>query len=66
MDDKDTDLGGYVDKLTSANGVSVVTVSDGWVLVFTSSMLKNLLAKADAGGGRVIVQIKNSETIPKN
>ena len=61
----DNDLGSYVNELTNTQGVAVITVSDGWVLVFTKDMLKNLLKQAK-DSDKVMVQVKSSARLPKN
>lgn len=59
------DLGGYIKELADQKGVSVVTVSDGWVMMFTKQKLQELIGAAE-NQDHVLVFIKNSDSIVKN
>lgn len=57
----------YINELTDSQGVSVVTVSDGWVFTFTRSMLETLIAEAEqADSTKVAVFVKSSADAVKN
>jgi len=57
---KDSDLSSYVDALTTVQGATVLTVDDGWVMIFTKERLIELLEKAN-DSDKVMIFIKSSE-----
>lgn len=60
-----TDLASYINTLTETQGAAVVTVQDGWVLIFTAEMLRDLLDKAEEHG-KVTIHVKSTGNLPKN
>ena len=65
-DDTDYDqLGSYMKQIADMNGVSVATVSDGWVLLMTHDKLQYLV-EASAEKGYAMIFIKNSADTVKN
>lgn len=44
------DVGDYMKTLADMQGVAVSTVSDGWVMLFKNSKLKELLDASEASG----------------
>lgn len=60
-------LGEYISELTDSQGVSVVTVKDGWVFVFTKDFLQSLIDEAKgAESDKVSVFVKSSADAVKN
>lgn len=55
----------YILELTKRQGVSVTTVKDGWVCVFTQAHLELLLQQSkDSGAGQVAVFVQDSSKVP--
>jgi hypothetical protein len=55
----EADIGEMVMEQVKDQGVGVVQVSDGHVLVFTTAILEKLLARSIEGEGKVMVFVKH-------
>ena len=60
-----SDLGEFAKTLADKDGVAIMTVSDGWVFVFTETKLQELI-ETSKGKGYALVFVKSTANQPKN
>lgn len=65
MDKKKSEYAEYVKELTNVQGISVTTVSDGWVFMFTQKQLEAFI-ESSKGSDHVVVFVKNSSKQVQN